>query len=259
MIDWVMRTEGVSFRHAVELLRAGAAGRRIRPGGAGPALDVRRRLPAPVDATADDAEVLAQVVDYYHATLLDSPEALGLPGPAEDRRPRGHRGLPARLRQPDPRATACPHKQTKAGAASPGPAAAPRRASAPPATSTSPARVVVPVIDSHRRRDRGLRAQARQRPPHRRSPPTSTCPVPHRGVWNEAGARRWRGDRVRVAHRRAHASGAPASATSPPPTAPPASPPTHREAFARHEVTRVLIAYDHDDAGDAAAASWPQS
>lgn len=52
-IDWVMKARGVSFRHAVELLREGA-----------PALD------------AEDAELLRQVVGYYHETLKASPEAL---------------------------------------------------------------------------------------------------------------------------------------------------------------------------------------
>ena len=75
-IDWVMRTQGVSFRHAVELLRAGAAPA-SRPGRSG--LCPRshsRKLPSPLDATAEDQAVLSQVVDYYHAALARSPEAL---------------------------------------------------------------------------------------------------------------------------------------------------------------------------------------
>src|SRR5262249_54139657 len=34
------------------------------------------KLPPPVVPDADDYELLAQVVDYYHATLKESPEAL---------------------------------------------------------------------------------------------------------------------------------------------------------------------------------------
>jgi DNA primase len=72
VIDWVMRTEGVSFRHAVELLRDGV------PAVAGGI--VKRstvpKLAAPVAIGADDQQLLNQVVDYYHATLKSSPEAL---------------------------------------------------------------------------------------------------------------------------------------------------------------------------------------
>ncbi|MFN2569687.1 MAG: CHC2 zinc finger domain-containing protein, partial [Candidatus Dormibacteria bacterium] len=74
VIDWVMRTEGISFRHAVELLRADL------PAGTGtgraPGRSVTRKLPPPVAGDAADAEVLAQVVAYYHETLKQSPEAL---------------------------------------------------------------------------------------------------------------------------------------------------------------------------------------
>ena len=77
VIDWVMQAEGLSFRHAVELLRtdAGAVAASSPPG------RVKRstvaRLPAPVEREAADHELLQQVVAYYHATLKASPEALG--------------------------------------------------------------------------------------------------------------------------------------------------------------------------------------
>jgi DNA primase catalytic core len=74
-IDWVMRTKGVSFRHAVELLRvdhpslvAGDA-RVVRKG-------TTAKLEAPVKADADDQEALRQVMAFYHETLKASPEAL---------------------------------------------------------------------------------------------------------------------------------------------------------------------------------------
>lgn len=52
-VEWVMRAEGVSARHAVELLRAGVA-----PGGSGrpPRSGSVRRLPPPVDVDSDDGE-----------------------------------------------------------------------------------------------------------------------------------------------------------------------------------------------------------
>jgi DNA primase catalytic core len=73
VIDFVMRAEGVSFRHAVELLRNDAPLSATKPG------EVKassvRRLPAPVDAGADDGALLDQVADYYHQTLQASAEA----------------------------------------------------------------------------------------------------------------------------------------------------------------------------------------
>ena len=71
----VMRTKGVSFRHAVELLRADhsslAAGEaRVEKKG------TTAKLDAPVKAEADDQEALRQVMAYYHETLRESPEAL---------------------------------------------------------------------------------------------------------------------------------------------------------------------------------------
>ena len=71
-IDWVMKRRGVSFRHAVELLRAdvglAAAGE--------PSARRRAKLPAPVALDAGEQELLDQVIGYYHETLLSSPEAL---------------------------------------------------------------------------------------------------------------------------------------------------------------------------------------
>ena len=65
VIDWVMRSRGVSFRHAVELLRDDLpfAAASARPA---PEVSTVRRLPAPVERGADDQELLAQVVGYYH-------------------------------------------------------------------------------------------------------------------------------------------------------------------------------------------------
>ena len=87
-IDWVIKTQGVSFRHAVELLRSdpslAAGSLDIAGGTAGPATgsgqvvkrSTVRRLSAPVALEASEQELLNQVVDYYHQTLLASPEAL---------------------------------------------------------------------------------------------------------------------------------------------------------------------------------------
>ncbi len=84
VIDWVMKTQGVSFRHAVELLREPALrggqtgdGRRETGDRKGPVKrSTVRRLPAPVELEAADHELLVQVVDFYHRTLKGSAEAL---------------------------------------------------------------------------------------------------------------------------------------------------------------------------------------
>jgi DNA primase catalytic core len=74
VIDWVMKVEGVSFRHAVELLRADLP--LTAPSEKVVERASIRKLAAPVQADADDRELLAQVVGYYHETLKQSPEAL---------------------------------------------------------------------------------------------------------------------------------------------------------------------------------------
>jgi DNA primase catalytic core len=73
VIDWVMKAEGVSFRHAVEILRAGApvtATDKVLKRASVP------KLPSPVTTELEDQEVLDQVAAYYHETLKRSPEAL---------------------------------------------------------------------------------------------------------------------------------------------------------------------------------------
>jgi DNA primase catalytic core len=74
VIDWVMRAEGVSFRHAVELLKEGVPALAARQGMV--KHSTIRALPAPVALDADDQQLLDQVGGYYHETLKASPEAL---------------------------------------------------------------------------------------------------------------------------------------------------------------------------------------
>ncbi|MDA8382588.1 MAG: CHC2 zinc finger domain-containing protein, partial [Betaproteobacteria bacterium] len=74
-IDWVIKSRGVSFRHAVELLREGISSLAAEEGGV--KRSRVRTLPAPVEFEADDQALLDQVVGYYHERLLQSPEALG--------------------------------------------------------------------------------------------------------------------------------------------------------------------------------------
>lgn len=75
VIQFVQRFDGVSFRHAFELLKGGAAftgapaGQPVKKG-------TVPRLPAPVAPDADDQAALRQVLDYYHERLPANPPAL---------------------------------------------------------------------------------------------------------------------------------------------------------------------------------------
>ena len=75
VIDWVMKAQGVSFRHAVELLKEDHF-----PLAASPVQPVKKstvpKLPPPVEREADDRALLLQVVDYYNDALKQSPEAM---------------------------------------------------------------------------------------------------------------------------------------------------------------------------------------
>ncbi len=71
VIDWVMKARGVSFRHAVEVLRGDV------PAAAVATARAPLAVAAPIVVPdAEDRELLAQVVGYYHRTLKQSPEAL---------------------------------------------------------------------------------------------------------------------------------------------------------------------------------------
>ncbi len=248
VIDWVMRAEGVSFRHAVELLKAGAPV--AASGRAGSARhSTTRRLPAPVCATAEDADLLAQVTDYYHRTLVDSPEALAYLAKRRIDRPEAieafqlgfsNRTLGLRL----------PHKQTKTGEAIRGRLTR-LGVYRPSGHEHLAGSLVVPVIDTQ---GRTTDLYGRKITPNLRAgtPRHLYLPGPHKGVWNEAGME---GGEVIVCESlidaltlwcagfaNVSASYGTAGFT-----------PAHHEALARNAVTRVLIAYDHDDPGDQAA------
>ena len=74
VIDWVMKTQGVSFRYACEILQHDiglvAGSTQITKQA------TAKKLPSPLATDADDAALLHRVVDYYHATLKQSPDAL---------------------------------------------------------------------------------------------------------------------------------------------------------------------------------------
>jgi DNA primase len=78
VVDFVMRIEGVTFRHAVEILRAGdSAPAAAASPGPPPKKATALKLPPLVsdDAEISDEELRGVVADYYHETLKQSPEA----------------------------------------------------------------------------------------------------------------------------------------------------------------------------------------
>ena len=87
VIDWVMRSHRISFRHACELLLkehpALAAGVGDGAMGSAPKLSQGKlrqaqsfELPEDADQAAADQLLLDQVIEFYHGTLKGSPEAL---------------------------------------------------------------------------------------------------------------------------------------------------------------------------------------
>jgi DNA primase catalytic core len=78
-IDWVMRANGISFRHAVELLKSDHLPMADAPG-ISEYRPVKKstvpKLPPPVAREADDRVLLLEIVGFYNDTLKQSPEAL---------------------------------------------------------------------------------------------------------------------------------------------------------------------------------------
>jgi len=247
VIDWVMRSQGVSFRHAVELLREGRAGAQLL--GPAPARSTVRRLPSPIESDAGDAEALAQVVGFYHATLLSSPAALGY---LRSRRVDDPEAVEAfRLGHADRTLSyRLPTKERKEGAELRGRLGRLGifRASGHEHFNGC---VVVPVWDSTGSVV-GLYGRKLDWDPRTGQPAHLYLPGAHRGVWNDQALS---GGEVIVCeslidalsffcagfHNVTAAYGTGGFTDE------------HRAAFEHHRVQRCLIAYDHDDAGDAAA------
>lgn len=257
VIDWVMRTEGVRFRHAVELLRADLPSLeafpekpRGRQQGRVAKQSTTPKLPEVIERSADDGVLLRQVVDYYHATLKQSPEAL------EYLQRRGlrsaemiehfklgcaNRTLAYRL----------PQKNRKAGAELRGrlQALGILRESGHEHLNGS---LVIPVFDEQRHvaemYGRKIHENLREG-----TPKHLYLPGAHGGVWNlealEASTEIILCESLIDAltfwcagYRNVTASYGVEGFTD-----------DHREAFRKHGTERVLIAYDRDEAGDRAA------
>ena len=75
VIDWIMMSEGIKFRHAVELIRAGDPSKYFTSK-IGPRVQSIPLLPSPVALADDDQEMLKQTIEFYHDSLQKNPEAL---------------------------------------------------------------------------------------------------------------------------------------------------------------------------------------
>lgn len=249
-IDWVMKMQGVSFRHAAELLREGLPLAADVAGSAPVRHSTVKKLAAPVAQDADDHAALAQVIDYYHATLKQSPEALaylqsrGLTHPELiDTFRLGYANRTLGLRLPD--------KNRQAGAEIRGrlQRLGIYRDSGHEHFNGS---LVVPVFDVAgnvaevygRKLLDNLRAG---------TPKHLYLPGPHAGVWNEAQLAASREVILTEAlidamtfwcagYRNVTAAYGTQGFTD-----------DHLAAFRRHGTRRVLIAFDRDEAGERAA------
>ncbi|HWU55043.1 MAG TPA: CHC2 zinc finger domain-containing protein, partial [Rhizomicrobium sp.] len=246
-IDWAMKKNGVSFRHAVELLREGLGSittGTVKHG-------TVRALPPPVSMDADDQALLDQVTDYYHQTLKASPEALaylaarGLTDPAlieTFKLGYANRTLGLRL----------PNKQRKDGAEIR--ARLERigiyRASGHEHFNGS---LVVPILDTQghatemygRKIIDNLRAG---------TPKHLYLPGPHKGVWNLEGIAASGGEIILcealidamtfwcAGYRNVTAAYGVEGFTA-----------DHLAALRQHNIARVVIAFDRDDAGERGA------
>ncbi|WP_400189915.1 toprim domain-containing protein [Massilia orientalis] len=249
-IDWVMKQRGVSFRHAVELLKsdfplaADAVEAPVKR-------STVRSLPAPVSFDADDRTLLVQTVDYYHEALRQSPEALaylasrGLDHPELVERFRlGYANRTLGLRLPEKSRLSGADiraRLQKVGIL---------RESGHEHFNGS---LVVPVFDEtgHVSEIYGRKIRDDLR---KGTPLHLYLPGAHRGVWNEAGLAQANGEIILcealidamtfwcAGFTNVTAAYGVEGFTD-----------DHMAAFRRHGIKRVLIAYDRDDAGDRAA------
>jgi DNA primase len=257
VIDWVMRAEGVRFRHAVELLRADLPSLEAfpeKPRGRQKEKVAKQsttpKLPAVIEQSADDDLLLRQVADYYHETLKQSPEALaylqkrGLHSAEMIERFRlgyANRTLAYRL----------PQKNRKTGAEQRGQLQriGVLRESGHEHLNGS---LVIPVFDAEHR---VTEMYGRKINDHLRegTPKHLYLPGPHRGVWNEEALASSKEiilcesliDALTfwcAGYRHVTAAYGVEGFTD-----------DHRAAFRKHGTERVLIAYDRDAAGDGSA------
>jgi DNA primase catalytic core len=257
-IDWVMTAQGVSFRHAVELLRESspALASLAQPGprstAPGPvARSKTAKLPSLVEPDAADQELLAMVVEHYAEALVGHSDALA---------------FMARRKVDDPEAIEAfrvgfadrtlgyriPHSRTADGARVRG------RLRDLGVIKTSGHEhfrgcLTFPILDAA---GQVGEVYGRRLDPHA-TPRHLYLPGPHRGVWNPAG---FKADELIICEsiidaltlwcagfRHVTAAYGVDGWT-----------PDHQQALVEHDVKRVLVAFDADDAGDRGAKALAQ-
>jgi len=263
VIDWVMKAEGISFRHAAELLRSdqyggngSATASTAVVVGVGVGRSTVLKMPTLLDGkSAADGDLLSQVVDYYHAALTESREALaylkarGLQSSEMVERFKlgfANRTLGYRL----------PRKNRKPGAEMRGRL---QRLGIlrPSGHEHFNGSLVVPIFDGHGRVTEmyGRKVRDDLRPG---TPTHLYLPGPHRGVFNIEALKA--SEEIILCEalidalafwcagfRNVTSSYGIEGFTD-----------DHMAAFRKHGTKRVLIAYDRDDAGESAAASLAQ-
>ncbi len=253
ILSWIMKAEGVSFRHAVELLREGKAATLLSSEKMVKVATIPK-LPPPVALDADDQTLLNQVADYYHQALKDDPtsskarEYLHKRGIADAEAVAafrlGYANRTLGLRLPD--------KNREAGAAIRGRLEALgvfRQSSGHEHLAGS---LIIPILDAHGNVQGlyGRKVLDNLRPG---TAPHLYLPGPHRGLWNPASLHQkeiilcealidalsfW----VNGFRNVTAAYGVEGFTEE------------MLAVFIRHGVQRVYIAYDRDEAGDKAAA-----
>jgi len=247
VIRWVERAEGISYTHAVELLK-----REYFPLAAGPVVKQSTvpKLPCPLTPGADDRTVMRELVAYYQRTLTETPEAMrylerrGLR--SSEMAERFKLGFSNRMLGPS-----LPDKNRRAGAEI---REQLERLGVFRASGHEHLRgsLIVPVFNLDgdavqmygRKINDNLRAG---------TPDHLYLPGPHRGVWNEEALIASKDIVLCEAlidaltfwcagFRNVTASYGVNGFTD-----------DHRRAFEKHGTRRVYIAYDRDEAGDKAA------
>jgi DNA primase catalytic core len=249
VILWVMRAEGISFHHALELLRKDYAP------SAGPVVKIGTvpKLPPLIDATADDKKLLGTVVNYYHRTLQDSPEAQrylakrGLQSSEIiDRFKLGYANRTLSLHLPASNRAAGEAQRTRLKELG-------ILRNQKPGHEHFNGSLVIPVFNLD---GEVMEIYGRKITPNLRAgtPDHLYLPGEHRGVWNEESFIASKDIILCEAlidaltfwvagYRNVTASYGVNGFTA-----------DHRAAFERHGTERVYIAYDRDEAGDKAAA-----
>ncbi len=251
VIDWVMKTRGISFRHAVEILQQDVSALATpQPSDKPVKLSRKQQLDGLLSTDAETQTLLNHVIDYYHDTLKQSPEALNY----LESRGLGDRELIERFKLGYANRTLgyrLPRKKTKDGDRLRGQleAVGIYRESGHEHLNGS---LVVPIFN---REGDVVEVYGRKLLDSLRkgTPKHLYLPGPHAGVWNAEGLENQKEVILCEAlidamtfwvngYRNVTASYGTSGFTD-----------DHVQHFKRCGVERVLIAYDRDDAGNQAA------